>query len=85
MSDLQRQFLSLGLNDDPDDGLEDLPTGHYEVERIVRHWGHRHRREYLVKWVGYRDEENSWLSRISSMAGISSTSMRALYDVVGKS
>jgi hypothetical protein len=62
VADLQQQFLSLGLHDDPDDADEELPEGHYEVEKILKHRGPKHRREYLVKWVGFSDDENSWVA-----------------------
>ena len=38
------------------DGEED-----YEVEAILGHRDRRRRREYLVKWVGYPDLDNTWV------------------------
>ena len=35
----------------------------YEVERIVSKRSTGRKIEYLVKWVGYSDEENSWLNK----------------------
>lgn len=34
----------------------------FEVEKILSHKGSKKNRQYLVKWRGYDDEENSWLS-----------------------
>lgn len=34
---------------------------HYEVERVLARRKFRGRIQYLVKWVGYPDHENSWL------------------------
>ena len=34
----------------------------YEVEKILNHRGRKSRTEYLVKWLGYPDHENSWVS-----------------------
>ena len=33
----------------------------YEMEHILDKCIRYRRAEYLVKWVGYRDEDNSWL------------------------
>ena len=32
----------------------------YEVEKVIGSRKHQNRREYLVKWKGYGDHENSW-------------------------
>lgn len=32
----------------------------YEVERIVKHRGTAPDVEYLIKWVGYNDSDNTW-------------------------
>ena len=39
-------------------------AGHleYQVERILRHRGVGARRRYQVRWVGYDDSEDTWLS-----------------------
>jgi hypothetical protein len=63
VSNLQQQFLSLDINDEVDDRVsedEQLSDSHYDVECIVKHRGPKHRREYMVKWVGFSDEDNSW-------------------------
>lgn len=36
---------------------------HFEVEAILDRRTNRRRREYLVKWVGYGEEHNSWEPR----------------------
>ena len=33
----------------------------YEVERVLKHRGAAHKRQYLVKWKGQAEEENSWV------------------------
>src|ERR1700761_3749250 len=35
----------------------------YEVEKILdsRHFGRRHKKQYLIKWKGYPDSENQWV------------------------
>jgi hypothetical protein len=37
--------------------------GHYEIEKILQERPTRNRKsmQYLVKWKGYLDSENSWL------------------------
>jgi hypothetical protein len=37
--------------------------GHYEIEQILQEWPTRNKKstQYLVKWKGYPDSENSWL------------------------
>ena len=40
-----------------------MPTSHddeYEVEAIVGRRNNGGRVEYLIKWKGYSDEENTW-------------------------
>jgi hypothetical protein len=32
----------------------------FEVEKIIQHRGKGNGREYLVKWLGYPDSENTW-------------------------
>jgi len=37
----------------------------YEVEKILdlRHFGRRHKLQYLVKWKGYPDSDNQWVNK----------------------
>lgn len=35
----------------------------YEVEAVLAHRGGGWRRQYLVKWAGHSDEENSWVKK----------------------
>lgn len=37
----------------------------YEIERVLNHRGPITNRSYLVKWKGYSDDENSWVSRLN--------------------
>ncbi|EXJ61150.1 hypothetical protein A1O7_05303 [Cladophialophora yegresii CBS 114405] len=32
----------------------------YDVEGILKHRGTKRQRQYLVKWLGYEDSENTW-------------------------
>jgi transposase InsO family protein len=32
----------------------------FEVEKILAHRGNNHNKEFLVKWLGYDDSENTW-------------------------
>ena len=32
----------------------------FEVEKVLNHRGNQHSREYLIKWKGYPDAENTW-------------------------
>lgn len=36
-------------------------TEAHEVERVLQHRTRRGRSQYLVKWKGYHDTENSWV------------------------
>ena len=55
---------------DPDDSRENAPPPpvlvgehqEYEVEKILKHRSRRGRRQYLVKWLGFPDTENSWVT-----------------------
>lgn len=40
----------------------------YEVERIVSHRGTKPDIEYLIKWVNYGDEDNTWQTEEDVMA-----------------
>lgn len=48
-----------------DDGIEWEPDEEYDVEDIlatrVRGRGKRRHREFLIRWLGYPDEENQWV------------------------
>ena len=37
----------------------------YEVEKVldVRHYGRKKTRQYLIKWKGYPDSDNEWVSQ----------------------
>jgi len=37
-------------------------TTEYEIESLLGHRRYRNQRKYLVKWRGYDDIDNSWLS-----------------------
>jgi len=37
-------------------------TREYEIESLLGHRRYRNQRQYLVKWKGYDDVDNSWLS-----------------------
>ena len=43
------------------DGVEE-----YVVERIVSHRFRHGRKEYLLAWKGYTEDENTWVMRFSS-------------------
>jgi hypothetical protein len=32
----------------------------YEVDRIVRHRMRRNKKQYLIKWTGYDNNDNTW-------------------------
>jgi hypothetical protein len=32
----------------------------FEVEKVIAHRGDKHNREFLVKWLGYDESENTW-------------------------
>ena len=42
----------------PPDVIDDQPE--FEVERILDKRFHRGKTQYLVKWVGYPDSDNTW-------------------------
>jgi len=51
-------------NSRPPPDLEDASAGEqYHVERILAQRGQNRRREYLVKWLGYPNEDCSWVAR----------------------
>ena len=37
----------------------------YEIEGVLNHRGPVTNRSYLVKWKGYSNDENSWVSRLN--------------------
>jgi len=36
----------------------------FKIEKIIRERGKGKKKEYLVKWLGYPDHYNSWISNI---------------------
>lgn len=38
----------------------DVEEGEYQVEKIIKVRIRGGRKEYLLKWKGYSDEDNSW-------------------------
>lgn len=65
VSALQEQFLNLDIHDQEDSNNNmsegELSDNQFELEAIVGHRGPKHRREYLVKWKDYSEDESSWL------------------------
>lgn len=40
--------------------LNEIEEEVYDVEKIVKHRMHKGRKQYLIKWVGYPDSDNTW-------------------------
>ena len=32
----------------------------YKIDKIINHWGTATRRQYLIRWKGYSDAEQTW-------------------------
>lgn len=41
----------------------------FRVERLIKHRGKGQRKQYLVKWLGYNDSENTWELRENLLCG----------------
>ena len=48
--------------DPPPPEITDSGAPEYHVEKILQHRRRRGRSQYLVKWLGYPDTENSWVA-----------------------
>ena len=48
--------------------MSDDEVEQYEIEAILNKRKHRGRIEYLIKWLGYDDAENTWESRVDLLA-----------------
>ena len=40
----------------------------YQIEKILKTPKHRRQTQYLVKWLGYPSEQNSWVSERDMVA-----------------
>ena len=59
-TELKQSFVPERLKKVAHDLVENDANAHVEIEKILGHRKRKNRYEYLVKWAGQSEEENSW-------------------------